>query len=359
MDDNSFHNPVEDEINGELLQILSRVFWMTGNEKYLQWAIEIGDHYLLEKSLHEVERLRLRDHGCEIIAGLSELYVALHYKEPEKAEAYQYSLYSVMERILEVGRNQDGMFYNEINMLTGEVLDSGIVDNWGYIYNAYYTVYLMDQREDFRNATLKPMHAVNADYRNFDWENGSADGFADAIESGINLNNREPIPDLEDWINSEIQVMWSLQDSSYRQNSLPWKGTGIIEGWHGDGNFARTSIMYCLWKTMDLTIHPWREDVVFGAVEENGTLYIAMQAGSDWEGLLRFGSERHKTILNLPLDYPRINQFPEWYSIREDVDYMVKEDTKKMLSGRELIQGLPVELKGDKPNYIKIRQLDP
>ena len=26
------------------------------------------------------------------------------------------------------------------------------------------------------------------------------------------------------------------------------KESGIIEGWHGDGNFARTTIMYCLWK---------------------------------------------------------------------------------------------------------------
>jgi hypothetical protein len=28
-------------------------------------------------------------------------------------------------------------------------------------------------------------------YRNFNWERGSSDGFADAIESGINLFNRE------------------------------------------------------------------------------------------------------------------------------------------------------------------------
>lgn len=31
----------------------------------------------------------------------------------------------------------------------------------------------------------------------------------------------------------------------------------------------------------------------------------------DWERKLVFDTPRHKTILNLPLDYLRINQFPE------------------------------------------------
>ena len=33
-----------EEINGEMLQILSRVYWMTGKEKYLNWAIKISTH---------------------------------------------------------------------------------------------------------------------------------------------------------------------------------------------------------------------------------------------------------------------------------------------------------------------------
>ena len=49
---NLYRNPVEDEINGELLQILSRMFWMTGEDKYLGWAMEIGDHYLHEQDLY-------------------------------------------------------------------------------------------------------------------------------------------------------------------------------------------------------------------------------------------------------------------------------------------------------------------
>jgi hypothetical protein len=40
----------------------------------------------------------------------------------------------------------------------------------------------------------------------------------------------------------------------------------FVEGGHGDGNFARTTIMYCLWKTQGVTIQPWRDDVILGAV---------------------------------------------------------------------------------------------
>jgi hypothetical protein len=65
-----------EEVNGEMLQTLSRVYWMTGEQKYLDWAIEIGDYYLLgQRDLSETDYLRIRDHGCEIIGGLSELYV--------------------------------------------------------------------------------------------------------------------------------------------------------------------------------------------------------------------------------------------------------------------------------------------
>ena len=356
MKGDSYWNTVEDEISGELLQTLSRLFWMTGEERYLKWAIEIGDHYLLEKDLTQAERLRLRDHGCEIIAGISELYFAVHYKYPEKAATYRPAIYRVMDRILEIGRNGDGMFYNEVNMLTGEVLDSSIVDNWGYIYNAYYTVYLLDNRKEYREAVIKPLKSVNEGYRNFNWERGSADGFADAIESGINLYNRERIPELKEWINSEIQVMWSLQDSSYQERALRWMDSGIIEGWHGDGNFARTTLMYCLWKTEDLTIEPWREDVVFGATLENGILYISLEAEADWEGTLQFGAERHQTILKLPLDYPRINQFPEWYTINEEQGFVIEDSDgeEKIVVGRELCEGLPVKLKKGKPCMFKL-----
>ena len=262
-----------------------------------------------------------------------------------------------MDRVLEVARNDDGMFYNEANLKTGEVLDSNIVDNWGYIYNAYYTVYLLDQKTEYHQAVVKPMDKLNKGYRNYNWENGSADGFADAIESGINLYNRERVPELEQWINSEILVLWSLQDSSWQERALRWKDSGIIEGWHGDGNFARTTLMYCLWKTCGLTIEPWRDDVIFGAVQKGGTLYISMHASDSWEGSLKFEGERHKEILHLPLDYPRINQFPEWYPVHENNRYILRDDNETTLSGQELKKGLNIKLEKNKLLELEIRNI--
>lgn len=58
-----------EEINGEMLQTLSRVYWMTGEDKYLNWAIKIADKYLIDMYLSKIDYLKLRDHGCEIIGG--------------------------------------------------------------------------------------------------------------------------------------------------------------------------------------------------------------------------------------------------------------------------------------------------
>jgi hypothetical protein len=63
------------EVNGELLQVMSRLYWLTGNETYKTWSFRLADHYLLHESLMAADTLRLRDHGCEIVGGLSEAYV--------------------------------------------------------------------------------------------------------------------------------------------------------------------------------------------------------------------------------------------------------------------------------------------
>lgn len=333
----SSNKAVSEEVNGEMLQTLSRIYWMTGDEKYLNWAIKIGDYYLIEgHDLSQVEYLRLRDHGCEVIGGLSELYVTLNYVRPEKKEQYKDRFYKLLDRVLEVGRNPDGLFYNAINVSTGEVVDEGIVDNWGYIYDAYYSVYLVDGREDYRQAFLSCIQALNEKYRDYPWEGKSHDGYADALESGINLYNREPVPALKEWIDSEIKVMWGMQ-----------KEDGIIGGWHGDGNFARTAIMYALWKTQGIHCYPRKEGLTIGAERKGDTLFIAVSTEREWEGELVFDYKRHKEILHLPIDYPRINQFPEWFTVDGDSTYQLVSSQKELngeFSGKDLTNGLPFRM---------------
>ena len=332
-------NSSVDEINGEMLQILSRVYWMTGKEKYLDWAIKIADHYLLEMDFSQTEYLRLRDHGCEIIGGLSELFLTLHQLEHTKVDEYRPPFYRLLDRILIYGRNADGLFYNAINLKTQTTTDMRIADNWGYILNAYYTTWMIDKKVEYIEAVRKPFKALNLNYRNYNWEPneergplGSHDGYADAIESGINLFNRENDPDLRSWIESEIKIMFGMQQSD-----------GIVEGWHGDGNFARTALMFGLWKTQGARLSPWNSSIRLGAESSPNGTYFVITAEKDWEGKLIFDPIRHKTILNLPVDYPRINQFPEWFTIDPGTNYRITASNQRIsatYSGKKLIEGL-------------------
>lgn len=258
-----------EEVNGEMLQTLSRVYWMTGDDKYLDWALKIGDYYLKEnRDLSHIDYLRLRDHGCEVIGGLSELYVTLHYARPEIKRQYQQRYHELLDTVLKYGRNTDGLFYNAINTNKGTPADSATADTFGYVFDAYYAVYLVDGTEEYRQAVLEGVRSLNDHYRNFAWEGTSHDGYADAIEGGINIYNREADPSLKAWIDSEIKVMWGMQ-----------KADGIVGGGWPDGNFSRTNIMYSLWKTQGAHVLPWRKDLILGADRLGDTLKIALSAG--------------------------------------------------------------------------------
>lgn len=341
------YRAVDAEINGNMLQTLSRNYWMTGDQRYLDWATEIGDHYLLGgEDLRKAGYIRLRDHGCEIIAGLSELYVTLHFSNRAKKELYKPALHGLLDDILAVGRNRHGLFYDAINLRDRSVVETRIADTWGYIFDAYYAVHLVDTKAPYVEAITKALGSLNPHYRNHDWENGSHDGYADSIESALNMINRIPSPDAEKWIDSEIKVMWAMQ-----------RDNGIVEGWWGDGNFSRTNIMYGLWKTQGAHAIPWREDLMIGATRENEVLRLVMKSDSAWEGRLLLDRPRHRDFLKLPIDYTRINQFPEWFTAETDKTYTVSfsgTGEPKAYSGRQLISGIPIKLTAGRELLITV-----
>ena len=69
------------EVNGDLLQVLPRLYSMTGDKKYLDWAHRLADHYLLPGKFVPSH---LSDHGCEIIGGLGLLFAVDSTACPEK-----------------------------------------------------------------------------------------------------------------------------------------------------------------------------------------------------------------------------------------------------------------------------------
>ncbi len=94
---------------------------------YLDYAVRLGDYYLLgdHHPTRDLRHLRLRDHGCEIVSGLCELYAAAWYAAPDKASAYRAPLHAMLDRILDVARNEHGLFYNVIDPVAGVPLNNG------------------------------------------------------------------------------------------------------------------------------------------------------------------------------------------------------------------------------------------
>jgi hypothetical protein len=343
------------EAHGEMLQVLPRLYWQTGDPKYLEWATRLGDHYLLgnRHPTRDFTNLRLRDHGSEVVSGLTELYATLSFTDPAKAATYRAPIHEMLDRILEVGRNDDGLFINEIDPRTGAIVENGVADTFGYVYNAFYTVWQIDRNspdeatrrhvERYRDEVRQSLANLDQPkYRNFRWERDQADGYADAIEGALNLYNREQdIPGLANWIDSESQVMWNMQQPS-----------GLINEGHPDGNFARTTLMVALWKTRGVWTDAWRPDLRFGATEVGPGLLVVLTADSPWTGKLRFDLPRHKEYLHLPIDWARINQFPEWFVVDPEKRYTVQERAtkdgvwteSKVVDGKSLIAGLPTEL---------------
>jgi hypothetical protein len=370
------------EVSGDYLQALARLYWLSGGkEKYLEWGERLADLYLLpwneSHPTRDFSELRLRDHGCEIVSGLSEFYVTLHLagKKPggekwaAKSAAYAPHIHEMLDRILAVGRNDDGLLYNSVDPRTGRIIDAALSDSWGYVFDAYYAVWMVDGADAYREAAFRPLGALSEKYRGYGWEpssnapgnpRGSQDGYADSVESALNLFNRLPKDDpraasVVAWLDSETRELWSRQ-----------RPDGIIEAWHGDGNFARTTIMYSLWKTQGVSAHPWREDLRLGAVRTDDGVALSVVADKPWSGALVFDRARHAENLHLPIDWPRINQFPEWFVVAAGSRYLTQTRpasgagaSTRELSGAELRRGLPLKLEAGKPVQIYVRPVLP
>lgn len=335
------------EVNGNMLQVCSRLYWLTGEEDYRQWVFRLADHFFLHENILEASRLQLDDHSCEIIGGLAEASVIAARTDPERWQRYRPRMHAILDRILEVGRNEDGLLYNVVNPVTGEVLSRELTDNWGYNYNAFLTIAQLDNDSKYREPVEMALNNIHK-YLDYKWERGGADGYADSIEGGINLLNRIPVESAFDWVNRSMDILFAKQGDD-----------GIVEGWHGDGNSARTALMYALWKTQGIAASPWREDLELGAVRAaDGSLKVYVKNTRPWRGKLRFDRKRHRDYFHLPFDYPRINQFPEWFTVDKNAKYeiAIQKQEPKVVDGEEL-WAYELVLKPNEPVEITVKPL--
>ncbi len=338
--------PADDtEVNGEMLQVLSRLYFATRDERYLRWAERIGDAYCLEvipsngglpayrwdfvKHQPISDVLSLNDHGNEIVGGLSELYVMVKEAHPARARRYERSLRQMFTRLLQKARNADGLWYGLLTGSTAEVRNPSVPDTWGYALSGVYTFGMATGDEACITAVKTALERIHQP-KYLLWE--GADSFADAIEGALLLLNRLPVDAGFRWLEAVLPLFTGKQ-----------RADGIVEGWYGDGNYARTALMAGLYFTQGIVPRPWRTDVCIGATRDGERVVIAMSAQSDWQGTLLFDRPRHREHLNLPINYPRLNEFPEWFTVNRGRTYRVRLGrSERKMNGDALLQGLPV-----------------
>jgi hypothetical protein len=334
------------ELNGDALQSLVRLAAMTGDPRYLEWARRIGDAYVREIlpknhglpgyswdfTKHEgPDRMRLRDHGNEIVVGLQLLHAIEGERGGERAAAWREPLARMLDRIL-ASANPDGLLYDEIRASDLQPLSHHLSDNWGYVYGAVYTHYMVTGEERFREAVRRVLRALPR-YRGHDWERGSHDGYADAIESALYLVAREPVPEALDWIETEVRRLIGFQQED-----------GTIERWYGDGNWSRTLLLYAMMKTQGSFLDGWQEGVRLGAVRDGDRLLLSLVAPAGWKGRLRFDHARHRRELNFARNYVRLNEWPEWFTVDENTLYRLTDagGRTEVRLGSELKDGIDV-----------------
>jgi len=335
------------ELNGDVLQTLVRMAPMTGDRRFLEWAERIGDAYVREVlprnhdqpgytwdfTRHEgPDRMRLRDHGNEMVVGLALLEALESETGGARALVYREPIGRMLDRIL-ASANPDGLLYDEFRPSDLAPLSDRLSDNWGYVYGAVYTHYMVTGELKYRDAVRHVLGNLPK-YRGHDWENGSQDGYADAIESAIYLVNREPVPEALDWIETETARLIAYQ-----------RPDGTIERWYGDGNWARTLLLYAMMKTQGASLDGWREGVALGAVRDGDRLLLSLQAPAAWAGRLRFDYARHRRELNYTRNWVRLNEWPEWYTVDENTLYRVRSTAgdEQVRLGSELKEGIPVK----------------
>ena len=338
------------ETNGDYLQALVRIAAMTGDGRFLDWARRIGDAYIEEVlpanggvpghtwdfTKHTgARRLRLRDHGNETIVGLVMLFALEDQLGSPRARTYRPVIQRMLDRVL-ASANPDGLLYNEVDVDTLQPLDRVLSDNWGYVYGAVYTYYLVTGETRYRDAVRRVLGALPK-YKRHVWEPrndpkmplGSFDGYADAIESAVYLVSREPVPEAFGWIDSEMDVMLRMQ-----------RADGHLEDWYGEGNFNRTALIYAYMKSQGVRPERWEPGVRVGAsrTAEGLKLHLGMSAPRR----IQFDFARHRRVLNFAKNYVRLNEFPEWFTVDENHLYRLQRggDPPLVRLGSELIAGI-------------------
>ena len=346
------------EVNGSALQALARLTWATDDPRYLEAGRRIAAAYLqhalptteylpphrwdfMENESIGPRRFYLGDHGNEIVAGLVEWHrVEVRLGLPESA-AHHDAINKMLDRLLQKGRSPEGLWYSIIDVPSGKVRDKDFNDNWGYLGQAYLDQAAAERSapggdpvraarfEQAAHTMLRAVTQVNF----YEWENGDMDGYADTLESALYLLRYVDDPVAADWVDEQVAVLYGFQ-----------KDDGSVTDENIDGNFVRTVLQYGLSLTRGTRIEPWSPTVALGAAPDGACLQVHLHASDLWRGELLFDVPRHRLNVKLDTDYPRLNQWAEWWTVESDRRYAVtlQDGTVLNVEGSTLAAGLPL-----------------
>jgi len=358
------------EVNGDVLQLLARTYWATGNRKYLEAANQIGRAYLQEqlpvttylpsnrwdfvkKEPLDRRRFRLSDHGNEILPGLLEWHFTATVSGDPEAGADRITIRRMLDRLADRGRSPDGLWMRVIEIPSGRVEQEGFSDNWGYVSQAFLIQALVERIAPdgdpaigarYRDVAATSLAALPK-YRFYPWQSGEMDGYADAIESAIYILHEVDDPEAARWVDDQIGTLYGFQapDGSVVERDL-------------DGNFIRSALLNSFRLTGGARLAPWRPDLLLGGARDGTCLVLWVASSQDWQGRLILDQPRHRDFNRMPYDYARLNQWPEWFTADAGTAYGVTDGqgTVSTLDGKALVDGLPLSLTAGQEQVIRV-----
>lgn len=337
------------EVNGDLLQVLPRLYGMTGEAKYLEWAHRLADNYLLPGKFVPG---KLSDHGCEIIGGLGLLFAVEQAVNPDKCAEYRPHLEYLFEEVLRRGTNSDGFIVGDLQETAGPHDNVVLRDGWGYDFVGFLDYDLALETHRYDGAIRKPLgNVLKERYFRFNWDHNSRDNVADAVEGGLYLLNRVPVTEAFVWADREIATLLvdhTAPDRLWDVHKL-------------EANTVRTVLIHTMLHTRNVIARPWRQDLELGAAPCGNGIIVFARSENAYEGILQFDVPRHRVFMGFEQDWPRMNCVPEWFTVEPDEAhlYEVKDadtGTVQELSGAALSKGLPVRLEPGKALRLEVRE---